>query len=915
MSVGTLYSKQVILILLSISLLCLFLLPKLKVSISTDALMTSYGDERKWYEYSSEVFGKSETAVVVFHDEQLFARKRLTAIKQTVNELSELPFISSTVSLYNQKNYKSIDGNVSANPYCGTEPSTKKELEAIKKDILFNPILRNQLLSEDAKTMAVQLIFDKSAAKTYTDHVTQESIEKILEPVRNVISKVYQVGDNSLRDDITHKMMNDQKTLLPASLLTLFLMLLLTLRCLNGAIIPLITGAISIIWTLSIMVLLDININVLTAIVPALLIIIGSTEDVHLLSSYYAFRREGNSKDISLSLLNKEMGVAVLLTALTTYVGFISIMTNNIEIVKQFGFVASIGLLFNFIITLLLVPAWLKLSEVKVSNKDPNIMLKRQYKTLTFMVSLCALTQKYNKHTLLFVIIITLLSLASLNLVQINSNALDYFDKEDPIYVNMKHVEEKLVGIESFSVIVRSPIEDTFLKVKYLNELKNIQNLIDDSGYFDKSTSFVNYMEFVDAVMNEDRSGEFQLPERDDVIEEYNLFLDQQDVRSYINPKYNEVQILVWHKLHNSHDLYQAVKDIKNKVYELKKNGNLSDGLEIHFTGKSILNSVATESIALGQIASLALMLFVIWSLISLLFANFKAGLIAMVPNILPIMLLFAVMGIFDIPLNASTVMVAAIAIGLGVDNTIHFMVRYHNSCKKIRDKGQSLEVTVKEELTPIMATSFSLFMGFLVLSSSAFSPISLFGALSAMVIVFSFITTFSLLPILLCTTRLITIWDILDIKVKEAVLYNCQIFKGLSAHQIKRLILETHIHSYHRSEVIISQKDVFREMYIILDGSVDVYDAHNPDVFLYQLKEGDVFGEVSLLLDTERTRMVKASTDVQAIKIDWETLRYIGRHRPKISNRLFFNLSELLRQRIGHTDSLILPNEMINPK
>jgi len=300
----------------------------------------------------------------------------------------------------------------------------------------------------------------------------------------------------------------------------------------------------------------------------------------------------------------------------------------------------------------------------------------------------------------------------------------------------------------------------------------------------------------------------------------------------------------------------------------------------------------------------------VIWALISLLFANFKAGLIAMVPNIIPVMLLFAVMGIFDISLNASTVMVAAIAIGLGVDNTIHFMVRYHHSCKKIQHKGKSLEFTVKEELTPIMATSFSLLMGFLVLSTSSFSPISLFGALSALVIIFSFATTFSLLPILLCTTRLITIWDIIDIKLKEAVLYNCEIFKGLSVHQIKRLILESHIHSYHASEVIISHKDVFREMYIILDGVVDVYDSHHPDTFLYQLKEGQVFGEVSLLLNTERTRIVKANTDVKAIKIDWETLRYIGQHRPKISNRIFFNLSEILKARVDSKSSIVFPEE-----
>jgi len=173
------------------------------------------------------------------------------------------------------KNIKSVDDEITSEPFLQAFPQNPRDADRIRRDALFNPLIRGNLLSDAGKAMAVKVSLTDDPEAAHSDKSILVAIEQILTPLSGALTQAFQIGDPYLRQTITDKIRSDQRNILPRSLIALLLTLMLTLRRLNGAIIPLVTAAISIIWTLVFMAALDVPINVMTSIVPALLIIIG----------------------------------------------------------------------------------------------------------------------------------------------------------------------------------------------------------------------------------------------------------------------------------------------------------------------------------------------------------------------------------------------------------------------------------------------------------------------------------------------------------------------------------------------------------------------------------------------------------------------------------------------------------------
>jgi len=245
----------------------------------------------------------------------------------------------------------------------------------------------------------------------------------------------------------------------------------------------------------------------------------------------------------------------------------------------------------------------------------------------------------------------------------------------------------------------------------------------------------------------------------------------------------------------------------------------LKTNLTVHFTGESVLTNRATDSMAIGQIQSLLLMVIVIFLLVSLLFIDIRAGLLAIVPNIFPVIILFGVMGYFNIPLDTGTTMVAVIALGICVDDTIHFLSRNHHFTRGTQDVEKALLKTVEHEATPIITTSAGLALGFYTLTLSSFLPVVYFGALSALVMLLAMFSTFVLTPVLLSYTRLITVWDVLSLNLKSNVLKKSVFFKGLRNFEIKKAILTGNILQFSEGDILVEQGQDGNDMYVILEG------------------------------------------------------------------------------------------------
>lgn len=902
--ISTTYPWLILACILIVTLALGSKLSDLRIEISAESLAVE-GDPA-WIAYQKSLvdFDDSAISVVLFEDPDLFTTDKLTIIKQAVEALTDLPDVVQATSLFSVANIRLEDEFVTTKPFLEKIPESENDLQQILQQARLNPLVIDNLISNDGSVFAVNLTLRENADDRDFDHRISQSVEAILDKHRPQFNSIIQIGSPYIRDSISQKITTDQINIMPWAIGILVLTLAIGIRNLSGAFIPLITSAISIVWTLAGMVLLDVPIGVMTSIVPALLIIIGSTEDIHIIAEYKARRALGLSTDEALEQMSNAIGTAILLTFITTYFGFISIYTNEIRLLQEFGLVASSGLLINFVVTSLTVPAILKILPQRKITREGRVTTKLNlYQRVS--LGLFNLVLRHSKSTVLILTLITIASVYGALTLKINNNPLGYFKNDTQVVINSNRVHETLSGIQTFSVILETGIEDTFKKVRYLQEIEKIQDFLDQSDSFDKSLSFNDFMKVIHVAMEGDevqQLGELYLPDSDDLVRDYTLFTKHELFKSYVTRNFSSARIMVRHNINDSSDLKKAVEQLDAFVRD-----NIDPALKVKITGASIVRANGADYMASGQAKSLLLMSLVIISVIAILFVNWKAGVVALIPNLFPIVVLFGVMGFSGISLDTGTAMVAVIALGISVDDTVHFMTRYHYNTRNRNDPEVALKDTVLDESVPIITTSLALMAGFASLSLSSFVPIENFGLLSALVMLLALITTFVITPLLLSNTALVTMWDMLSLKLQAQVVNDCALFKGLSPWQIKQAILSSEVKFYQPDDIIISQGSIGDEMYVVLEGQVKVkmIQEDGTVVTVNKISEGGLFGEIALVSQIPRTADVIASSHTRLLAIHWESMQKFSRLHTRIAALLFQNLASIVGQRLASTDSM----------
>lgn len=883
------FPRLTLLFLLLITAVSSLQLSGLRVDISAQSMMVKSDPLWLTYQKILNTFGSDNVVIIYLQDQNLFTAEKLEKIKATIKALENLNFVTGSSSLFNAPNVREIDDYIITRPFLDEVPVDSKELEIILFEALSNPLVAQNLLSLDANTMAVNIFLDGAIHYPGLDSEFTQAIDRELEPLSQHLDVVFQMGSAYVRDAISRQIQYDQKVIVPAALTMLILVLGLSLKRVNCSIVPLSTAVLSIVLTLSVMAYIEIPINVLTSIVPALLIIIGSTEDVHLLAEYHTGIDNGLRRTQAVNKLPENQSLAILLAFTTTFIGFLSLTINKLEILTQFGWVVSMGLLINFVVTVLFIPAYLQLFG---SKKPITSTLDNGYKR--FARAIFYLVIRYKKATLILLLLFSGFFLWGAQYLQVNNNTLGYFAKESEINRHAEAIHQNLSGMQTFSIILDSGIDGTFLKVRYLEDVRKLQQFIEQRQVFDKTFSFADFIMLTNKIM--EGTEQLSMPDEDDLIEAYMGYVKFNAVKSYVSSDYSSTRILVRHNLALSQQLeaeLQAIRQFLDK--------QLRTNLKVQFSGESVLTNRAADSMAIGQIRSLLLMVVVIFLLVSLLFIDVRAGLLAIVPNIFPVIILFGMMGYFNIPLDTGTTMVAVIALGICVDDTIHFLSRYHHFTRGTQDVEKALLKTVEHEATPIITTSLSLALGFSVLTLSSFQPVVHFGALSALVILLAMFSTFVLTPVLLSYTRLITVWDMLSLNFKSNILKRSIFFKGLKSFEIKKAILSGTILQFSEGEVVVEQGQEGSDMYVIMEGTatVSLREKDGSVHTIGRMGPGDLFGEIAMLTNYKRTARVTARDVIKVLVIEWGSISQLGRFHPRISMKLFRNLSSVISKRL----------------
>jgi predicted RND superfamily exporter protein/CRP-like cAMP-binding protein len=876
-----------------VSMLASLQLDNVKVQISADDLLVQDDPERLFFRQVTEEFGDESVILLYLSDEQLLGKDKLTQLKASITQIEALNFVDRVESLFSVPYLKTIDGYLNKDPYLQSIPDTPDDAAGLLSSASLNPFIKKTLLSEDHKVMAVAIVLVADIS-VYSDAEITRSLAEITEQLETHYHEVFTVGFQHVRNEVANEIRKEQGKLLPFAIGALLVALFLLLRQLVDIIIPIITAAISILWTLGLMGLIGIPLNIVTSMVPILLIIVGSTEDIHLLAEFRRGQHNGMDNFNAIRQMAKKMGSVVALTFVTTFLGFLSVSISKIEVLWQFGILSSAALFLNFLVTISLIPAILRLAgEWQLDGKSrlfqsPEVEPAR---ARSFFIIL----RKYRWYISAAVLVISIVAINGIFSIKVNHNPIDSLSQYSEVRKQFEKVNANLAGLESMSIVIDSGIQDTFLKIRYLEEANEIQQFINQQPGVQSTTSFLDYLSLLNAAFEEE--AEPILPDSDEIVNELMIFLKYEHVQAYVSDDYSKLRILIRHNISSTLQLDKTISSINGFIEE-----KLDEGLTAKLTGDSVLTLSATNAMIEGQLKSIALLLVIIIVIISMLFLDWKVGVIASLPNIFPVVVLFGVMGYADIPLNIGTTMAAAIAIGIAVDDTMHFMLRYNNVLKSKRSKYAAMYETIHNEALPVFATSLALISGFLVFSLSEFEPVAQFGFLSALVILAALIADFVITPLAISAVRLVSLWDMMSLSLRKEVVEKSDLFKGLKTWQIRKFILSSSIEYYRKGEVVFRENDDSETMYMVMRGQIQV--THHTTLRTTVIKElfgpGDVFGDVSMFANIKRSTEAVALEQASLLVLSRDGIRNSTNYHPVISSRLFFNIATHVSKRFS---------------
>ena len=878
------------------------------VDSSTEGMMIERDPAKDYYQETLKKFGSDNVTVVFIRDPDLFTPAKLAVLQKLVDSLQDIKGVSRVESLFSVTNFKGVGGSLETNPLLDGVPRTPEEAKQARDDALRNPNLVNLLVSQDGTATAINLFIDVDHADRDFNTRFSHQVDKVILAEKGSFAKIFQIGISFTRRTIAESILGDQIRLVPLAVIILVLTIVLALRSLTSGLMPICTAGVSTVWTFGFMSLADIPLNVLTVIVPSLLMVIGSTEDIHMVSEYLEGMEETGDRASSIRLMADKLGLAVFFTAVTTLLGFASIMYNDITMLVQFGMVASFSLFVNPLVTFTLGPALLYLIGPKRAAKheeEKKGLADRAFAAIADGALILLSRPTAKKVVIAALGGIILFSFLATSWVKVDNDFMGYFKKDSDIRVRFDTLRASLAGANTFIIRITSGTPGTFKQAESLAQVAAVEEYLRGKGWFEKTQSLADQIALIHREMNDGDPKFYRVPEKSDLVSQYLLFLRRDEISRFVTADFSEAAILVRHSVVSSSKINGILVEMERDIGKI-----LNPHFKFAFTGEYILINKAADSLIWNSVTSLGFTLGVVFMCMYFLFWSFKAGLLSLVPNLFPIVVNFGLMGLLNVPLNVGTAMVADIAIGIAVDDTIHFMTRYNREMRLLQNGKMAVEACVRAEIRPIICSSLALALSFAMLAVSNYVPVIQFGLLSAEVMVVAIVGELLITPILLQNTQLITLWDMIGLKLQKEVIEGSKFFEGLRTWQIKKVVLLGRILEKKEGELAVTQGEPGNSMYLLLEGEAEVV-GRDPGtdrkMTLARLKPGDIFGEIALVEAGPRSADVRASRAIKYLEIDWEGLKRVQRIYPRIGGRLFLNLSRILGQRLVQTDRLLL--------
>jgi predicted RND superfamily exporter protein len=697
------------------------------------------------YEKFRDEFGGTRNLIVAIQApsrERLLSREGFDALEamtadiervQTVEHVSSL----ATATVIDARPATSADEDSVLDVRPLLDDLATQSADEVARRAIADELLRGHLVSATGQTLAIVVFFDERRV----DDVRGPVLDEIRAAVNRHLPSDFVAhynGSIEISEEYTRVTLANQRTFTPPILVLTLLAIYAMFRSWRRTFVTMGAVVISLLWTLGLYDLLGFSYNVLSSMIVPLIVVLAIADDVHIVQHYDEHRRRRSAKDAFISTVS-HLFVPLLGASGTTALGMLSLATSEIRAVREFGMGSAVGVMVDFVISVVLMPTVLGWLKPETAPPPQESWFK------TPLLAVARLSTRHYRRVLAVVAILAIVAAIGLARVRVDTNHLNFFSPGHPLSQSAGVIDRELSGIYSFQVLLEGP-PDSMKRPDVLHRMDQLEMAIRQLPLVRKVSGLPEYIKRVHHELGDDRQA--VIPESQEVVAQ-ELFVfsltDQGRVElgRTTTSDFSKAQITANLASLSSDVVFAQI----NEADRLAAEAFAGTDVTATVTGSGRLFATLDHRLVVSQISSFTTAFLTVFAVIFVVFRSWRFGLLTILPNTFPVLVVFGVMGWLDISLNVATVMLASVALGIVDDDTIHFISRYRVETAAGRSTDEAISIAMAHEARASLTTAIINSCAFAVLAFSSYRPTAWFGGLLSLTMFVAFLAEIFILP------------------------------------------------------------------------------------------------------------------------------------------------------------------------
>ena len=675
-----------------------------------------------------EAFESDQIVVVAYEDPELWTPEGLSFLHELTTRAEAVGHVQYVRSITNAVEVLAEPGNLTTRPYYDAEDPP--EPASLRARIMASELVRGSLVSEDGLTAAVILNVEALTEKSAAKMVIADDLRALTKEFGERRDLRFAIAGATMMDDAFFRhTRRDLLTVMPAMALMIILAMLMLFRTWRALLLPLSVVGLACLWVLGVMGAFGLRFTITHSIIFPLLMGVGIASSIHVLSRTITLRRRGESPHEAARNSLRYLLAPCFFTAMTTVAGLCSLLFTSLKPIREFGALASGGVFAAFLLTYGLGPVLLPLMS---NPSDDNASLARMWKRWDqWLLRLAEISQEKAGRVLVISAIVLVLALLGLKDLRIGNNPLEYYKSDDPVRLDLAFVDEKLSGTGSVEVLIDTGVVDGVKDPAMLRKMEEVGAFLEQMPGVGETLSFAELIKELRRALRGGADAERKLPATRAEVSQLLLMIDDpEEIERLVDFDYRRARIHGTIKLSEAETLVQNVESLEAKIKTV-----FEPPASASATGSSKLIANMNAYLLRSTLRSMGAAFIIVLFFMTLALRSPRLGLFSMIPNLLPIGVVLGIMGWTGIRLDPGTTMIAAVALGLVVDDTLHFLHQFRD---KVHE-GASIHDATRDTLLvtgrAIAMTSVILCGAFWLLLFASFNPNIYFGLLCGMAI------------------------------------------------------------------------------------------------------------------------------------------------------------------------------------